>query len=170
MSESANNLFVMAFDDEYKADEARALFKRMAGEGLLTLDETAVVIVGIDGKARITEDDDVTSSRRMQGHFLGIVAAAITGVSPLIMVGTVAGQAVGRLTDHGITKRMMKPIADALTSGTSALLVLGHALHDGDRERIIERVRHFHPQIVQTSIPAELREQIESLLAQPPTS
>jgi hypothetical protein len=69
MSDSVNNLYALAFDDEYKADEARALFKRMAGEGLLVLDQTAIVIVGIDGKASMTQDVDVTSSRRNQGHW-----------------------------------------------------------------------------------------------------
>lgn len=170
MSESTNNLFALAFDDEYKADEARALFKRMAGEGLLTLDQTAVVIVGMDGKAKITQDADVTGARRMQGHWLGIAVAAVTGVTPLILAGTLAGQVVGRLTDHGITKQMMKPIADALTPGTSALFGLGRAASDADRERIIERVRHFHPKIVQTSVSPELRQQIETLLDSPPAS
>ena len=170
MSEAVNNLYALAFDDEYKADEARALFKRMDGEGLLALDQTAVVMVGIDGKAKITQDEDVTSARRTQGHWLGIVAAAVTGVTPLIFAGTIAGQVVGRLTDHGITKQMMKPIADALTPGTSALFVLGRATNDENRARVVERVRHFHPKIVQTSVPPELRQQIETLLDQPPTS
>ena len=35
MGESATNLWGMAFDDDIKADEARALYRRMAGEGLL---------------------------------------------------------------------------------------------------------------------------------------
>ncbi len=168
MSDPTYNLFALAFDDEYKADEARALFKRMAGEGLLVLEETAVIVMGIDGKPTITQDADVTKSRRMQGHWLGIVAAAATGVLPLIMVGTVAGEVVGRMTDHGLTARQMKPIADSLTPGTSALFGLGKSNSDVYREKIIERIRHFNAKIVQTSVSPVLRMQIEELLAQAP--
>jgi uncharacterized membrane protein len=168
MSEPTYNLFALAFDDEFKADEARASFKRMAGEGLLVLEETAVVVMGMDGKPTITQDADVTKTRRMQGHWLGIVAAAATGVLPLIMVGTVAGEVVGRMTDHGITGHMMKPIADSMTPGTSALFGFGKAHSDADRQKIVERIRHFNGTIVQTSVSPELRAQVEELLAQAP--
>ena len=173
MSDSANNLYALAFDDQYKADEARTLFRRMAGEGLLVLDQTAVVVVGLDGKATVTQDVDVTSSRRMQGHWVGIVAAAVTGVTPLIMAGTIAGQLVGRLTDHGITTQTMKPIVDALAPETSALFVIGFARHDSDRATIVGRLRHLDPRIVETSVSPVLRQQIEALLDEPsvnPTS
>ena len=168
MSESVNHLYALAFDDEYKADEARTLFKRMAGEGLFILEETAVVVMGLDGKPTITQDADVTKSRRTQGHWLGIVAAAATGVLPRIMVGTVAGAVVGRMTDHGLTVRMMKPVADSLTSCTSALFVLGRSRKDTDRHKVVDRIRHLNPKIVQTSVSPVLRQEIEGLLAQAP--
>ena len=168
MSEAVTNLWALAFDDEYKADEARALFRRMAGEGLLVLEETAVVVVGMDGKATITQDVDVTSTRRTEGHWLGIAAAAITGMTPLIMVGTVAGEVVGRLTDHGITKHKMKPIVDSLTPGTSALFGIGTARTDDSREKIIERIRQFNPKVLLVPVLPELKQQIEMLLAAPP--
>jgi uncharacterized membrane protein len=142
----------------------------MAGEGLLVLDQTAIAIVGLDGKATITQDVDVTGTRRTQGHWVGIVAAAITGVTPLIMAGTVAGQVVGRLTDQGITKQKMQPIVDALTPETSALFVLGYVRHDQDRATIVERLRPLNPRIVETSVSPVLRQQIEALLDQPPKS
>jgi len=168
MSDAVNNLYALAFDDEYKADEARILFKRMAGEGLFILEETAVVIMGLDGKPTITQDADVAKSRRTQGHWLGIVAAAATGVLPLIMVGTVAGAVVGRMTDHGLTEHMMKPVAEALKDCTSALFVLGRLRDDANREKVVERIRHLNPKIVQTSVSPVLRQEIEGLLAEAP--
>jgi uncharacterized membrane protein len=38
-----NTLVAFVFDDPYKADEARAALLRMEGEGLLTIDESAVL-------------------------------------------------------------------------------------------------------------------------------
>jgi uncharacterized membrane protein len=170
MTTPQNNLWALAFDDQYKADEARVLFRRMAGEGLLVLQESAVATVGLDGKATITQDVDVTSTRRNQGHWVGIVAAAITGITPLIMAGTIAGQVVGRLTDQGITKQKMQPIIDALQPETSALFVLGYARNDKDRGTIVERLRHLSPRIVQASVSPVLRQQIEALIDQAPAT
>jgi uncharacterized membrane protein len=170
MSAPESHLFALAFDDEYKADEARALMKRLGGEGLIVLDQTAVVIVGLDGKVEITQDVDVTTSRRMEGHWLGIAAAAITGTMPLILAGTIAGEVIGRLSDHGITKKVMKPIADPLTPGTSALFVLARAESDEKRARTVDRLRQFNPKIVQTTVSPELKAHLEALLAEPPAA
>ena len=168
MTELHGNLWVLAFDDQYKADEARALFRRMAGEGLMTLEETAVVIVGPDGKASLTQDVDKAGDRRHKGHLVGLLAAAVTGVMPMIMVGTLTGAVVGRLTDHGITTQMMKPIADSLKPGTSALFLLGSGTSDANGRAIVERVKHFQPTIVQTTVSPELRQEMEQLLASAP--
>jgi uncharacterized membrane protein len=170
MSEPTNHLFALAFDDEYKADEARIELRRMGAEGLINLEETAVVVVGVDCKPKITQDVDVTSARRTEGHWLGIAAALVTGVQPLILVGTAAGQVLGVLTDHGITQRVMKPIADTLTPGTSALFAYGTAVHEEDRARVAERLGRFGGKLVYTTVAPELKETLSAMLEQPSTS
>jgi uncharacterized membrane protein len=40
----ASRLLALVFDDEYDADEAKAALHRMGGEGLLSIDESAVVV------------------------------------------------------------------------------------------------------------------------------
>ncbi|MGH9882108.1 MAG: hypothetical protein ACRD6N_11790 [Pyrinomonadaceae bacterium] len=54
-----SKLIALAFDDPYKADEARAALHRMEGEGLLDMDETAVIVKKVDEKVRITQDVNV---------------------------------------------------------------------------------------------------------------
>jgi uncharacterized membrane protein len=49
-----SKLIALAFDDPYKADEARAALHRMEGEGLLEMDETAVIVATkkqVEGKS-----------------------------------------------------------------------------------------------------------------------
>jgi uncharacterized membrane protein len=122
-----SHLVVVAYDDEYKADEVRVALRRMQGEGLLQVDESAVSIRGLDGKIRLSQELDLTAERKNQGHWLGILAAVVTGVQPLILAGTAAGAVIGKLTDHGITTNIMKEIGQSLTPGTSALFILGRA-------------------------------------------
>ena len=40
---NTNKLVAVVFDDPYKAEETRAALHRMGGEGLLEIDETALI-------------------------------------------------------------------------------------------------------------------------------
>ncbi len=100
MSANRRHLAAVIFDDEYKADEARLILRRAAGEGLIELGETAVVVKASDGKTHLTQDIDLVEKRKMQGHWLGLVAAVATGVQPLIMVGTAALFVLAERTRH----------------------------------------------------------------------
>jgi uncharacterized membrane protein len=155
-----SNIAVWVYDDPYKANEARAAVLRLAGEGHLTLDETAVAIKGTDGKVHVYQDVDVTAKRRNQGHWLGIAAALATGVQPLILVGTAAGALFGRLTDHGITKQFMKDVDAALVPGTSALFLQGQRAGDLNvmAPVIKERMGHFRGKLLRSTVPPELEQ------------
>src|SRR4030095_1303677 len=103
MSETKNRLVALIFDDPYKVDEAKAVMNRMGGEGLLEIDETAVIIKKADGKVRISQDINVVGKNQKIGHIIGLVAAAVTGSPPFIMVGNLGAPLLGRVTDHVIT-------------------------------------------------------------------
>jgi uncharacterized membrane protein len=156
MAES--HLVAVVFDDEYLADEARVALRRMQGEGLLQLEESAVAVRGLDGKIRLDQDSDATAQRKNQGHWLGILAAVVTGVQPLILVGTAAGAVIGKLTDHGITNHIMNQIGESLTPGTSALFILGRST--GGRDPIIARLHAFGGRIAYTSFSAEAEREL----------
>jgi uncharacterized membrane protein len=166
MREAASHLVVVAFDDEYKADEARLALRRMHGEALVQLEETSVVVVGLDGKKRLDQEVDLVNKRKMQGHWLGILAAAVVEVPPLILVGTVAGAVIGKLTDHGVTNAITNQIGKSLRPGTSALFVYGHRL--ADRETIVERLRPLGGKLAHTTLNSDAeRELAEALEAGP---
>jgi hypothetical protein len=44
---------------------------------------------------------NVVEQSQQVGHVLGLAAA--TGTMPFIMAGTIGGELIGRLTDHGVT-------------------------------------------------------------------
>jgi uncharacterized membrane protein len=78
---SPSRLLALVFDDEYDADGAKAALHRMGGEGLLSIDESAVVVKHPDGKIRLTQDVNVVEKDQHVGHVMGLVAAAVTGTS-----------------------------------------------------------------------------------------
>ncbi|HEY7066750.1 MAG TPA: DUF1269 domain-containing protein [Chloroflexota bacterium] len=163
-----SHIVVWVYDDPYAANEARAAVLRLAGEGHLKLDETASAIRDADGKTHVYQDADVTSQRRNQGHWLGI-AALLTGVQPLILLGTAAGAVAGRLTDHGITKQFMKEVDAALTPGSSALFVQGQ--REGDLNVldpvIRERMRAFGGKPLRSTLPPELEQVLRRAVETP---
>jgi uncharacterized membrane protein len=167
-SEKASRLLALVFDDPYDADEAKAALYRMGGEGLLELDETAVVVKQQDGKVRVTQDVSTVSEGQHSGHVLGLVAAAVTGTMPLIMAGTLGGRLLGRLTDHGITDKFTKDVGKELQPGTSALLLLARADAEHPqperRRKVIERLRQWSPRVLESDLPPELEEELNAAL------
>jgi uncharacterized membrane protein len=160
MSKNNNTLIALVFDDPYKADEAHAALNRMAGEGLLEIDETAVIVKKDDGKVRVSQDVDVLTKDQHLGHIAGLVTAAITGTMPFILAGTVAGKLIGRLTDDGITDKFLKSVQKELQPNTSVLVL--YARSDPERrKKIAERLAVFNPKLLETNLPPELEQEIQ---------
>ena len=162
--ETTTKLLALVFDDLYKADEARAALLRMEGEGLLELDETAVIVNKDGEKMRISQDINIVSKRQQAGHMLGILAANLTGTMPFILAGTVAGRLIGRFTDNGVTNSFINQVKKELAPGTSALLLCARS--DAERRaKVIERLRPFGPKLLQSNLPPELEQELEQALS-----
>lgn len=162
MSTQPIHLVAIAYDDEFKADEARIIVKRAHREGIIDILETAVIVHGRDGKKLLTQDVDLEGKRRMQGHWLGIAAAVTTGVMPLIFVGTAAGAVVGRLTDLGIRTDELREVGRLLTPGTSALFVLAHQAVQ--RGAVARRLQPLGGHVVQSTLSPATADELERLL------
>jgi uncharacterized membrane protein len=158
-----SHLMALVSDDPYKADEARAALRRMGGEGLLEIDETALIIKQADGMVQARQDQDSPATDQKFGHIAGLLAAAVTGTLPLILAGTVAGRLIGRLTDHGVTDRFLRAVKGELHPGTSALIVVARSDPER-RKRVAERLCSFNPKVLQSDLPPEVEQQIEAEL------
>ena len=80
---NTNKLVAVVFDDPYKAEEARAALHRMGGEGLLEIDETALIAKYPDGKTRVSQDVNIAADGEKVGHIAGLLTAVATGAIPL---------------------------------------------------------------------------------------
>ena len=164
-----SHLVALIFDDPYKADEARAALLRLAGEGRLELQETALVAKYTAGKVRVSQDVDVVSRDKHVGHVAGLLTAAVTGTLPFILGGTMAGSLVGMLTDHGVTNAFIKDIKEKLAPGTSCLIVFGES-NPQHRRTIAERLSTFNPQVLESDLPPEVEQRMNQALHGEPTA
>ena len=160
-----SKLIALVFDDPYKADEARAALFRMEGEGLLDIDETAVVVRKDGEKVRITQDTNIVSKRQQTGHLIGIIAANLTGTMPFILAGTIAGKIFGSLTDNGVTNSFINKVKKELEPGKSALLICARSDAE-QRKKIDERLVQFNPKVLDSDLPEELEQEIKNSLEQ----
>jgi uncharacterized membrane protein len=156
-----SHLIALVFDDQFKGEEARAALHRMAGEGLLDISDTVLITRNAAGKTVVSQEDKVIRKDQKTGHIAGLVAAAVTGTMPFILAGTLAGRLVGRLMDHGITRKFVKDLKEQIQPGTSALVLLGAS--DPDRRQAVEeRMRGFGAKMLESDLPPEVQEEIES--------
>jgi uncharacterized membrane protein len=158
-----SKLIALVFDDPYKADEARAALFRMEGEGLLDVDETAVVVKKDGEKIRVTQDTNIVSKRKQTGHVIGLIAATLTGTRPFILAGTIAGKIFGGLTDNGVTNSFIDKVKEELGPGKSALLLCAKS-DEERRKRIVERLRQWNPRVLDSDLPEELEREIDKRL------
>src|SRR5258708_35128439 len=120
-----SHLIALIFDDQFKGEEARAALHRMAGEGLLEMNDTVFIARKPDGKISVSQEDNIIGRDQKIGHVAGLIATAVTGTMPFVLAGTLAGRLIGRLTDHGITRKFIRDLKQELRPGTSGLVVLG---------------------------------------------
>jgi uncharacterized membrane protein len=156
-----SHLIALVFDDQFKGEEARAALHRMASEGLLEMNDSVFIARKPDGKTSASQEDNVMGRDQKIGHVEGLIAAAVTGTMPFVLAGTLAGRLIGRLTDHGITRKFITDLKRELQPGTSGLVVLGGSDPER-RQKIEERMHGFGGRIFEANLPPEVQEEIES--------
>lgn len=95
------------------------------------------------------------------GYIAGLIAAAVTGTTPFILAGTLAGRLVGKLMDHGVTGRFVKKLKKEIEPGTSAFVLFGEPDPER-RQKIQERLEGFGAKISESDLPPEVQQEIEN--------
>jgi len=136
---------------------------RMGGEGLLTIDETAVIVKNAESKVRISQDTNEVAKDQHIGHIAGLITAAVTGTFPLILAGTVAGRLVGKLMDHDVTNKFLNSLKSEIQPGTSVLVIYARS-DEERRKKVAERLATFNPRILESDFPPELEQQFNEAM------
>ena len=119
-------MVVIAFEDEYKADEVLNALKQMDVEAAVDLKSAAVVKRDAEGKVRIKETKDFDAK---QGAIGGAVAGGLLGLlTGKFLVGAIVGAAGGAAAGHGIDMGLndeyLKSVGESLGTGSSAIVAL----------------------------------------------
>ena len=120
------DMMVVAFENEYQADEVLTTLKQLDVEATVDLKSAAVVKRDAEGQVRIKETSDFDAK---QGAIGGAVAGSLLGLlGGSLLKGAILGAAGGALAGHGIDigldDEYLKSVGESLGTGTSAIVAL----------------------------------------------
>ncbi|MCF3948861.1 DUF1269 domain-containing protein [Acidiphilium sp. AL] len=120
-----NDLIVIAFPSEAKAEEVRRKVLDMQKEYLIELGDAVVAVKQPDGHVRLNQLFHPTAAGAASGSFWGFLIGLLF-MMPLVgvAIGAGAGALGGALSDFGINDRFMKNLAEVLQPGSAALFLL----------------------------------------------
>ena len=121
-----HEMMVIAFDNEYEAQQVLDSLKGMEAMDIVDLKNGAVIVRDSTGKVKIKETSDFDTK---QGAIGGAAAGAVLGLlgGGLLrgaLLGAAGGAAAGKFIDLGIEDDLLKEIGDNLGPGTSAVVAL----------------------------------------------
>lgn len=156
------DLVVVAYDDQYKAEEMRLKLLKMQLAYLIELEDAVVAVKRPDGKIKLNQAINLPAIGALHGGFWGTLIGCIFFM-PLF--GMAAGAATGALTgalhDVGINDNFMKEIAAKLTPGTSALFVL---VSNVTADKVLEELKGTGGTVIKTSLSHDKEDKLREAL------
>ena len=121
-----HEMIVVAFDNEYDADQVLNSFKRMESMDILDLKNAATIVRTGSGEVKIKETSDFDYK---QGALGGAAAGAVLGLlgGGFIrgaILGAAGGAAAGKFIDLGLEDDFLEDVGNSLGPGTSAVVAL----------------------------------------------
>jgi membrane protein len=163
-----STLVAIAYPDKGTAEQARQELIQATKEHLLRLEDAVIVEHGPDGKIKLNQAMSTTGAGAAGGALWGGLIGLIF-LAPLfgMAVGAASGALAGKASDVGVDDNFMKELGNKLQPGSAALIALGST---DARDKLIERLRPYGGEIVQTSLGTEEEEQLKAAMGQQGTT
>ena len=157
-----SNLIVLAFDGADEAEKVRQAIKGQQKQGLVSLDDAAVVTCDADGKVHVKNE---VSRATMVGTGVGALLGLLLGgfFFPLagLLMGAAGGAGVGALTKMGVDGKFVKDVKESLKPNTSALFII---VREADPTAALALLRNYNGRVLQTTLDSEAEENLRRSL------
>lgn len=132
---------------------------------LIQVHDAAVVSWPVGAKKPKTRQaHNLAGAGAMTGAFWGMLFGLLFFVPLLGMaVGAAAGALGGSMADVGIDDSFIKRVRDSITPGTSAVFLM---TSDAVRDRVIEALRGFDAELIQTNLSREEEAKLREVFAE----
>jgi uncharacterized membrane protein len=165
-AQTMSTLAAIAYPDLDTAEKVRQELLAATKEHLVQLEDAVIVTHDQDGKIKLHQAVSTTTAGAAGGALWGgliglLFLAPVVGMA----IGAASGALGGKMSDVGVNDNFLKELGAKLPPGSAALIVLGST---DARDKLIDRVRPYGGDIIQTSLSTEEEERLRSALAQDP--
>ena len=158
-----SNLVVITFDDEQEAGKVLKTLRGIEKRGLLSLDDSAVVVKDAEGKVHVkNETDRGVKVGAVGGGLLGLVIAGVFFPFASLIGGAIAGALVGKVADLGIDQKFVREVSAALTPGSSAIFVL---VGEADPDIALAALKPYQGHVYHTSMATTAEQDLRAVLS-----
>ena len=158
----ASNLTVLSFDDMETAEKVHASLVNAKKQGLITIDDAAVVVKDEEGKVKV--DNQVARGTWIStavGGGLGLLIGAIFFPIGGLVLGLAGGALVAKAMDLGVDGKFVDEVSEKIQPGTSALFILSEGANTA---AILAVLREYEGHVLQTTLDTEAEEAIKKAL------
>jgi len=162
MSDVPVQVIVAAFQDEKTAKSALKALKQARREGLIKIENAAVLRKDEKGKLHIKETHDMGGGKGaalggVGGAAVGLIAG--TALAAPVVVGALVGGLVAKLRDSGFSNKRLETMGEGLKPGTSAIVaVVEHTWV----AKVEEALAEVEADVMTAEIQADIAEQLEA--------
>jgi uncharacterized membrane protein len=156
-------LVVFTYDDENEARSALDALQNLQKAGRLSIDDSAVIRRGEDGKIHV--DNKVDSSVKggaAIGGMLGLIIGGLLFPIGGLILGVAGGAAVGKMMETGVDKKFVEDVSNSLQPGSSALFVTSSG---GDPAAVVAALQPFKGTVYHTNLSSEAEQSLRSAMA-----
>jgi uncharacterized membrane protein len=157
------NLVVITLDSAEEASQVRKSLRDLEKQGLLSLDDSAVIVKDAEGKVQVkNEMDRGLKVGAVGGGALGLLIGSIFFPFAGLIGGALVGAAVGKLADLGVDQTFVHDVGTALKPDSSAVFVL---VRQANPNAALAALKPYKGQIYHTSLPAETEQALRDILS-----
>lgn len=157
-----SHLIVIAFNDAGEAEKVRAALRTQQKEGLVALEDAAIVSRDAEGKLSVKNE---VSRSTMIGTGIGALLGLLLGglFFPLtgLAIGALGGAGVGALTKMGVDGKFVNDVKESLQPNTSALFVI---VRSADPTAVLALLRNYEGRVLQTTLDSQAEENLRRAL------
>jgi uncharacterized membrane protein len=163
-----NDLLVIAFSSEQKAEEVRQKLFELQKEYLIELGDAVVAVKHEDGKIKLNQIINTTAAGALSGTFWGLLVGTLFAL-PLVgaAIGAASGALGGSLADFGINDDFMREVAEAVPPGGAALFVLVKKM---TTDKVLADLQGVGGTVLRTSFDRSKEDAIRAALAGRPAA
>lgn len=156
-----SSLVVITFDNPDEAHTVRAQMRELEKEGLVKMEDTAVIMKDTNGKIHVVNEADKTVvTGAVAGGALGLLLFFLFPVAG-IAIGAAGGALVGAAMDKGVDKKFVKQVSEELQPNTSAIFLI---MNEANVNASLAALRQHTGKVYQTNLPEDLDEALRSAL------